>query len=166
VTFTFICLQERLRANDVIPVPEGAPQGVGKIKRINNVRTGGVDAVNILSFKEDFVMRRTPQFVPNTYQGVGLKQDEKYRVLTVVVDSETDVFDSMMNIIAAQAAAGTDFLADFAMDDTAGTVETWTYEHAKTYMSKREEGRINEATGRETIEYTFISYGTKSIGQA
>jgi len=166
VAFKFICLQERVREDDVVPVPEGAPQGVGKVKRINNVRTGGVDSVNILGCKEDFVMVNTPQFVPNTYQGVGLKQDEKYRVLTVTVDSETDIFDSMMNITAAQAAAGTDFLVDFTMDDTAGTVETWTYEHAKTYMSKREEGRINEAKGRETIEYTFISYGTKSITQA
>lgn len=163
-TFKFICLRERTREDDVVPSPT-AGQGAGKVKRINNVRTGGVDSVNILGFKEDFVMNMTPQFVPNTYQGVGLKQDEKYRVLTVTVDSETDIFDSMMNITAAQAAAGTEFLADFTMDDTAGTVETWTYEHAKTYMSKREEGRINEATGRETIEYTFLSHGTKSVSQ-
>ncbi len=167
VTFKFICLQERLRAADVIPVREGAPQGVGKVKRINSVREGGTDAVNILSFKEDFIMMNTPQFVPNTFQGVGLKQDEKYRIITVVVDSETDIFDNMITITTAQGIAVTDFEAEFTMGDTAGTVETWAYTPvASVYMMKREEGRINEATGRETIEYVFICYGSKGISQA
>ena len=165
-TFKFICLRERTRENEVAaPTPVGAPQGVAKVKRISTVRTGGVDSKNILSFKDDFIMVHTVQTVPNTFQGVGLKQDEKHHVLTVVVDSETDIFDSMMNIVAAQAAAGTDFLATFTLDDTAGVVETWTYEHAKTFMMGREEGRINEASGRETIEYVFVSYGSRVVSQ-
>ena len=164
-TFKFICLQERLREEDVIPVVD-ATGAAGKVKRIANVRTGGADSVNILGFKEDFVMRMTPQFIPNYYPGVGLKQDEKYRVITVVVDSETDIFDLMIKIKTAQVVAVTDFKASFVMDDTAGTIETWTYSPGQTYMMKREEGRINEATGRETIEYVFISYGTKGVSQA
>ena len=165
-TFKFICLRERVRADEVAaPTPVGAPQGIAKVKRISTVRTGGVDSENILGFKDDFIMKNTPQFVPNVYQGVGLKQDEKYHVLTVVVDSETDIFDSMMNIVAAQAPAGTDFLATFTQDDTTGVVETWTYEHAKTFMMGREEGRINEVSGRETIEYVFVSYGSRVVSQ-
>ncbi len=166
ITFKFICLKERERADDVLPVPVGAPQGVAKIKRINNVREGGADATNILSFKEDFIMVSTAQFVPNTYQGVGLKQDEKYRIITVIVDSETSIFDNMIAVTAAQAVAVTDFEADFTMNDAAGTVETWAYTPvASVYMMKREEGRINEASGRETIEYVFLVYGSKSVSQ-
>ena len=112
-------------------------------------------------------MNTTPQFVPNTYQGVGLKQDEKYRVITIILDSESNIFDNMIAIIAAQAVALTDFEVDLVMDDTAGTTETWAYTPvASIYMSNRKEGRIDEATGRKTIEYEFICYGSKGITQA
>lgn len=165
VAFKFICLQNRVDAVGAAPAVN-AGEGSGKVKRINNVREGGVDAVNILRFKEDFVMRMTPQFVPNTYQGVGMKQDEKYRVITVTVDSETEIFDNMISITGAQAIATVDFLADFQMDDAAGTVETWTYTPvADVYMSNRREGRIEDNATRSTIEYEFLMMGSKGITQ-
>ena len=163
-TFKFICLRERDRANGVAPSVD-AGEGAGMVKRINTVREGGANAVNILRFKEDFVMRMTPQFVPNTYQGVGLKQDEKYRVITVTVDSETTIFDNMLEITDENDPAGTDFLATFQMDDAAGTVETWAYQPGSTYMTNRREGRIEDNATRSTIEYEFLSYGAKVVSQ-
>lgn len=165
VTFKFICLKERHRYATAAPTAAVAPEGSGKIKRINHVQEGGTSSVNIIRFKEDFVMRMTPQFVPNRYQGVGLKQDEKYRVITVTVDSETDIFDSMLEITAANDPAVTDFLVQFQLDDTAGTTETWTYEPSKTYLVNRREGEIGNTSERSTFEIEFISYGTKAVSQ-
>lgn len=170
VTFKFICLQERETAAGAAAVAHGT-EGAGRVRRINNVRTGGTDSVNILRFTEDFVMKMTPQFVPNTYQGVGVKQDEKYRVITVVVDSETDIFDYMLEITDANDPALTDFLVDFTMDLPTGITETWTYTPVgaeplgSIYLSNRREGDIGDTSERSTLEYEFLSYGQKSVSQ-
>ena len=112
------------------------------------------------------MMKMTPQFVPNTYQGVGMKQDEKFRVITVTVDSETTIFTNMMNITAAQGIAVSEFEAEFTLDDAAGTNETWAYTPvASVYMSNRREGRIEDNAMRSTIEYEFIAYGSKGVSQ-
>ena len=69
----------------------------------------------------------------------------------------------MMNIITAQAAATTNFLAVFTMDDAAGGTETWTYTAASTYMINRREGTIEDNAMRSTFEYEFISYGARGV---
>ena len=163
-TFKFICLQEKVEGVGAA-VGVDAGEGAGKIKRIQSVGTNSDTTTNVLSFRDEFVMKMTPQFIPNTYKGVGLKQDEKYRRLTVVLDSETDVFDEMLTIESAQIAAATEFEVVFVMDDAAGTTEKWAYTVANTYMSKREEGKADDTSGRNTTEYHFITYGAKTVTQ-
>lgn len=163
-TFKFICLQEKAEGVGAA-VAEDADEGAGKIKRIQSVGTKGDTTENVLSFRDEFVMKMTPQFIPNRFKGVGLKQDEKFRRLTVVLDSETDVFDEMLKIESAQVVAADEFEVIFVMDDAAGTTETWAYTVANTYMSKREEGKADDTSGRNTTEYHFITYGAKSVAQ-
>lgn len=164
-TFKFICLQDKIVGVGAV-VDVDADEGAGKIKRIKTVGTNSDTTANVLRFKDEFLMKMTPQFVPNVYKGVGLKQDEKFRHLTVTLDSETDVFDEMLKIESAQIVAATEFEIVFVMDDAAATTEKWAYTVANCWMSKREEGRADDTSGRNTTEYHFITWGAKAVTQA
>ncbi len=163
-TFTFICLQDKVVGVGAA-VGVDALEGPGKIKRIKTVGTNSDTTANVLSFKDEFMMKMTPQFIPNVFKGVGLKQDEKFRHLTVTLDSETDVFDEMLKIESAQVVAASEFEVVFVMDDTAGTEEKWAYTVANCWMNKREEGRADDTSGRNTTEYHFITWGAKTVTQ-
>jgi len=137
--------------------------GPVKLKNINNVIANGVTATNILSFKEEHLMNFTPQFIPNTFQGLGVLEKAKWRQITVVVDSESNLFDASFSVTAANVPIVTAFTANFTWADALGTTETWTYEIADSYVQRREQGRIEDATGRNTIEYVILMFGTKDI---
>jgi len=138
-------------------------EGAIKVKNIKSVTGNGVTATNILGFREEHVMNITPQFVPNTYQGLGVLERAKWRVLTITLDSDSTVLDASWAITAANTAIGTAFTVKFNLADAASTEETWTYTAAKSYVSKKENGRIEDGANRNSTEYTVTMYGTKTI---
>jgi len=134
-----------------------------KIKNIKTVTANTITATNILSFKEDHVMNIVPQFIPNTYQGLGVLERAKWRTITFTLDSDSDVFAASWAITAINTALGTSFIATFDVADGAGTVETWTYQFAKSFVQRKEAGRIEDGASRNTFVYTIHTYGTKVV---
>lgn len=134
-----------------------------KYLSINNVTTNIGICTNVLSFVEDYVIEITPQFIPNTFQGADVKQDHKWWVLTIVVDSETNIFDTPHHRIVAANNPFTTLTVDFTLADGAATVERWTYEASRSYVMNRNEGKIDMDTDRNTIEYQILVYGTRGV---
>lgn len=137
--------------------------GAIKLKNIASVTANGITAENILSFDEEHVMNITPQFVPNTYQGLGVLERAKWRIITFSLDSDSDVFDASWAITSANTALGTSFVVTFNVADAASTVETWTYLNTKSYVQKKEDGRIEDGATRNVTTYTILMYGTRVI---
>ena len=138
-------------------------EGPIKLKSIASVTANTITATNILSFREDFVMNFTPQFIPNYYSGLGVLEKAKWRVITFTLDSDSDVFDASFDVDSANTAIGTSFIVKFVVADAAGTVETWTYTHGSSYVQRKEFGRIEDGATRNTTEYTILMYGTKAV---
>ena len=134
-----------------------------KLKNIKTVTTNTITATNILSFKEDHVMNITPQFIPNTYQGLGVLERAKWRVITFTLDSDSDVFAASWAISAINTALGTSFIVTFDVADALGTVETWTYTFTKSWVQRKDGPRIEDGATRNTSTYTIFMYGTKAI---
>jgi len=138
-------------------------EGAIKLKSIASVTANILTATNILSFREEFMMNITPQFIPNTYQGLGVLEKAKWRVLTFVFDSDTDIFDLDYFVAAANIPVATTIVITFVVADAAGTSETWTYQIAKSWIQKKEFGRIEDGAMRNNFEYVVAMIGTKLI---
>lgn len=138
-------------------------EGAIKLKSIASVAANALTATNVLSFREEFMMNITPQFIPNTYQGLGVLEKAKWRVLTFTFDSDTDIFDLDYFVAAANIPVATTIVVTFAVADAAGTSETWTYEIAESWIQRKEYGRIEDGSARNTFEYTVAMIGTKLI---
>jgi len=134
-----------------------------KLKNIKTVTANTITATNILSFKEDHVMNIVPQFIPNTYQGLGVLERAKWRVITFTLDSDSDVFAASWGITTANTALGTSFIVTFDVADALGTVETWTYTFTKSWVQRKENGRIEDGASRNSTSYQILMYGTKII---
>ena len=138
-------------------------EGAIKLKSIASVTANALAATNILSFREEFMMNITPQFIPNTYQGLGVLEKSKWRVLTFTFDSDTDIFDLDYFVAAANIPVATTIVVAFVVADAAGTAETWTYQIAKSWIQRKEFGRIEDGAMRNTFEYTVAAIGTKLV---
>jgi len=140
-------------------------EGPLKIVRIVSVVANGVTAENILSVKDEFLMNMTPQFVPNTYQGLSMLEKSKWRVVTIVVDSESTLFDASFQVDAINTALGTSFIINFIASTTLdpSVALVWTYDEATCYVQKREYGRIEDGAPRNTIEYTVVTNGQRTV---
>lgn len=177
ITYRFICLQEKekthsaagtwTRAEGTHGYPNEEPM---KFMRINEVDFGGgEDFINILSFEDEFNMGMTPQFLPNIFQGQDVKEDQRWRVLTMIVDSETDVFEDVglggpFYGVTIPNVALPDFQVEFTLVDgpqwVVGTQQVWEYTGGTnnvSYLLSRREGEINADIPRDTIEYTILT---------
>lgn len=76
-----------------------------KIKSIDALLANGV-STNVLNFKEDFMMDFTPQFMPNYFQGLGVLEKAKWRVINFTLDSDSDVFDFGFSVGGSNSALG------------------------------------------------------------
>ena len=131
---------------------------------IEEVVTNIGSCTNILNFTEEHIMEITPQFVPNTFQGVDVKQDHKWWLLTFVIDSETTIFDAPHHAVtAANVAFNTDFYVEFVLADGNATVERWEYTPERSYVMNRNEGKTDMDAERNTTEYQILIYGTRVI---
>jgi hypothetical protein len=156
---------------------------------VEDVTTNVGGCTNVLSFMEEHIMEITPQFVPNTFQGPDVKQDHKWFVLTIVVDSETNIFDTPHHRITAAnnpftvlyvdfiladgsatshriTAANNPFTVlyvDFILADGSATRERWTYQASRSYVLSRDEGKIDMDAARNTIEYQILMYGSRAV---
>jgi len=167
-TFKFICLGERSRAATALTHNPGGNEEPIKIMRINNFTVPGTPdlvCTNVLRFEDDFVMQMTPQFLPNTFQAQDLKQDQHWRVLTLVVDSETSALDTNIDITTANTVIPANFYVEFTLADGLGTTERWTYNSTINYILSRREGTIHADVPRDTIEYRILTECDKSISQ-
>jgi hypothetical protein len=165
-TFKFICLGERTTANSTEVHAPGANELPVKYMRIDQFVIPGATAMtHVLRFEDDYVMNMTPQFMPNTFQGLDLKQDQKWRRLTVVLDSEGGAMDPYVDITTANTPIPIDFYVDFTLADGLGTVERWTYNptESNAYIINRLEGKIDDDVARDTIEYQIITPCYKTI---
>ncbi len=168
ITYKFICLQERGKDSTTsevrAPGTHGyADEGPMKFMRIDEVELGGDTAPNILRFEDEFLMQTTPQFLPNLFQGKDLKQDQRWRVLTLVLDSETTLFDTYIDITTANTVLP-NFQLEFTLVDdanwAAGTQQVWAYSGGVgnlSYMLSRREGDIHSDVPRDTIEYRILT---------
>ncbi len=138
-------------------------EGAIKLSKIVSVTSNGIVSTNVLTFREEHVMNITPQFMPNTFQGLGFLQKAKWRNLVFTFDSDTDGFNASYAITAVNTAIGTSLIVSFIVLDGAGTTETWTYQIAKSFVSKRDGGRIEDGAPRNTVEFSVLMYGTKLI---
>lgn len=168
VTWRFICLQERAKTYTALTHTPGVNESPIKVMRIDNFTVGGNVCTNVLRFEDEFFMQMTPQFIPNTFQGLDLKQDQHWRLLTLVVDSETDILDTYIDITTANTPLPINFSADFTLADGLGTTETWTYAGAanESYVISRRDGEIHSDVPRDTIEYRIITVCNKTITQS
>jgi len=135
--------------------------------RIDDVRLGANICTNVLRFRDEYAMQMTPQFIPNTFEGLDLKQDQKWRLLTVVVDSETDIFDTYFNVQAVNAVIAPNLIVNFTLADAAGGTRSWTYSGGTpemTYILNRREGNISDDLPRDTIEYQIITTCDRAVG--
>lgn len=164
-TWKFICLGERTRTATAVTRTPQANEIASKTMRIDNFTIAN-SATNVLRFEDEHIMNMTPQFVPNTFQGLDLKQDQKWRVLTVVVDSETDIFDAYIDITTANTIIPANFYVEFTLADGAGTVERWTYSGGSPQMSyilNRNFGRVDDDVQRDTLEYQIITTCNRAV---
>lgn len=165
-TFKFICLGERTAINSAETHNPGVLEEPVKYMRIDNFTIPGATSLtHVLRFEDDFVMNMTPQFMPNTFQGLDLKQDQKWRRLRVIVDSEGGAMDPYIDITTANTPLPVDFYVDFILADGVGTVERWTYNPtlSNAYIINRLDGRIDDDVARDTIEYQIIAPCDKTI---
>jgi len=133
-----------------------------KFLYIEDIFVDAKSCTNVLRFTEEHIMEITPQFVPNYYPGVDVKQDHKWWILTFVIDSETDVFDALFSVTAANTAFTTLYV-DFILADGAATRERWTYQATASYIINRNESKTDMDADRNLIEYQVLVYGTRVI---
>jgi hypothetical protein len=170
-TWRFLCFEERGKDDDR-PANTWSPPALGnerpvRFMRIDDVRLGANICTNVLRFRDEYVMQMTPQFIPNTFEGLDLKQDQKWRLLTVVVDSETDIFDTYFSVQAVNAVIAPNLIVNFTLADAAGGTRSWTYSGGTpemTYILNRREGNISDDLPRDTIEYQIITTCDKAVG--
>ena len=183
ITYKFVCFQERgkthspagtwTRAAGTHNYPNEEPM---KFMRINQVDFGGTETFeNILRFEDDFNMQMTPQFLPNIFQAQGVKEDQRWRILTMVVDSETDIFEDVglggpFYGVTIPNVALPDFQVEFTLVDNplwaVGTQQVWEYTGGAnnvSYLLSRREGNIHADVPRDTIEYRILTDCTRNI---
>ena len=140
-----------------------------KILYIEDINTVAGICTNVLSFTEEHIMEITPQFVPNYFPGVDVKQDHKWWILTFVIDSETDIFDGAFAVTAANTFLGGIFYVEFILAGATGIPgvtarrERWTYTPARAWVINRNEGKVDMDAERNTTEYQILIYGTRVI---
>ena len=168
-TFKFICFRERGKDSTTTEVwSPGVNEEAIKTMRVDNFTIGNA-CVNVLRFEDEFIMNMTPQFLPNYFQGVDLKQDQQWRVLTIVVDSETDIFDTYIDITTANSLLPANFYVTFTLatySGGAGIVERWTYSGGlprTCYILNRLPGRIDDDVDRDTLEYQILTTCNRAV---
>lgn len=132
---------------------------------IDRATTPSGFSMNIISLREEHVMQNDPRFVPNTYEGIGMKWDHKWREIILTFDSDTDIFDAYINDDGPNPVIPT-FSIRMTMVIIATqteVTETWTYCPSKIYVVDRPEGRIEEGSERQTFEYHLLAYDTKTV---
>jgi len=162
-TFKFLCFEDRSRVHDDTPTTydKNADERPMSVLRVDTLHIPTeTDAVNILSFRDDYTMQMTPRFIPNTFEGLDLKQDQQWRVLTILLDSEADIFDTFIGVQAAGTIIDANFYVDLTLADAAGTTERWTYSGGTpqvSYILNRREGTVHADVPRDTIEYQILT---------
>ena len=132
---------------------------------IDRVTTPSGNCVNIVSIREEFVMQNDPRFVPNTYEGIGMKWDHEWHEIMLTLDSDTDIFDAYIDDDGPNPVIPT-FSITMTMVVIATqtqVTETWTYHPNRVYVMDRPEGRIEGGSERQTFEYHLLAYDDKAV---
>lgn len=133
--------------------------------RIDSVTTPLGSSTNIVSINEEFIMQNDPRFVPNTYEGIDIKYDHEWHEITIIFDSDTDIFDAYIDDDGPNPVIPT-FRIDMTMVVIATQTEVeerWTYTPNKVYVMNRNEGRIEEGSERQTYEYRLLAYDDRTV---
>jgi len=168
-TFKFINFQDRVRSetseshnpgNAGYPAEE--PVKTMRVDLFSRVG-GATQATNVLRFSDEFMTQMTPQFMPNTFIGLDMKQDQHWRILTLVLDSDSTVLFPYYNATAANTAIPADFYVDFTLADGDATTERWTYTSGVSYVMSRREGSVHMDVPRDTVEYRILTQCGKTV---
>lgn len=168
-TWRFLCFEDRSKTHSpagTYTYDPAATEVAVRFMRIDNVTIGADICTNVLRFRDEYMFQMTPQFIPNTFEGLDLKQDQKWRLLTIVVDSETDIFDAYFSVQAANVVIPVTLSVTFTLADAVGGTRTWTYSGgspAMSYIINRREGNISDDLPRDTIEYQIITTCDKAV---
>lgn len=133
--------------------------------RIDSVITPSGTSTNILSFSEEHVMQSDIRLVPNVYEGIAMKYDHRWRELTLIFDSDTDIFDAYIDDDGPNPPIGS-LQIDMTMiviATQAQVTERWVYCADKCYVMDKREGEIEEGRERQTFEYRILCYDDKSV---
>ena len=133
--------------------------------RIDAVRTPAGTSTNIVSFRDEFIMQNDPRFVPNTFEGVGMKFDHEWHELTIVFDSDTDIFDTYIDDDGPNPTVPS-LIIDFTVVTIATEVqetERWTYTGNKIYVRNRDDGEIAPGRERQPFTYELIAWDDRTI---
>jgi len=169
-TWRFILFEDRAKVHSpalTYTYNPAATESAIRVMRIDDIRLGADICTNVLRFRDEYMMQMTPQFIPNTFEGLDIKQDQKWRVLTVVVDSETDIFDAYFGVQAANTVILPDIVVNFTLADAAGGTMSWTYNGGSpevSYILNRREGLISDDLPRDTIEYQILTTCDRAVG--
>jgi hypothetical protein len=96
------------------------------ILRINSVSLGVLaanTATNVLGVREEHVHQVVPRMVPNTHGGRTVNQDHKWYEITVILDSDTDIFDGDWSILADNVSIN-DFWVAFELTPSVAVIGT------------------------------------------
>ena len=135
------------------------------VLRIDAVRTPAGTSTNIVSFTDEFVMQNDPRFVPNTYEGVGMKFDHEWHQLTIVFDSDTDIFDNYIDDDGPNPVVPS-LIVDFTVvviATEAQVSERWTYDADHIYVRGRGDGGVESGRERQPFTYELIAYDDRTI---
>lgn len=133
--------------------------------RVDAVRTPAGTATNIVSFRDEFIMQNDPRFVPNVYEGVGMKFDHEWHELTIIFDSDTDIFDNYIDDDGPNPVVPS-LIIDFTIvviATQAQATERWTYTGNKIYVRGRDDGEIEPGRERQPFTYELIAYDDRTI---
>jgi hypothetical protein len=133
--------------------------------RVDSVRTPAGTSTNVVSFRDEFIMQNDPRFVPNVYDGVGMKFDHEWHQLTIVFDSDTDIFDNYIDDDGPNPVVPS-LIVDFTVviiATEAQVTERWTYSANDIYVRGRGEGEIEAGRERQPFTYELIAYDDRAI---
>lgn len=131
--------------------------------RIDKVTTPSGAAVNVLSVREEFLHTINPKKIPNLMKITAVRQDHKWRVITIKLDSLSSIFDAFIEESADNPVLESLEIEMTVQKGTEELTELWSYAASKIYVSNKPEARVEDERERNPSEYELTAYGTKTV---
>lgn len=131
--------------------------------RVDKVTTASGTALNVLSVRDEFLHTINPKKIPNLMKITAVRQDHKWRVINIKLDSYSDIFDAFIEDDADNPVLTSLEVEMTVQKGTEEKTEKWVYAASKSYISDIPEARVEDERERNPFEYEITAYGTKVI---